>query len=411
MSYTPFTVRFFSYVWRYKLTRGGRYVFYGACLSVLGTVTVQIPVYQIFFALSSLLAVAELTGFVFRPKLRLDAHLPLKTTAGQPATGTMTVTNAGLRPAFDIAAGFLKLPRSLSHVDRERTIRSLRRGESATLPVTLLPLKRGLYALPDLRAYSTFPFNLVRSGSARSPSGALLVLPAFQPLAAVDVPVGNRYQPGGIALTSSVGESPEYIGNREYVPGEPARRLDFRSWARLGKPVVREYQEEYYCRIALILDTFVPPRRRETVHGFPDFEAAVSLTASIADALSGGEYIVDLFAAGDELYVFRAGRHTAHFENVLEILACVEACRSDPFDNLLPAVADEMPNVSTVICVFLDWDEHRRDLVRTALESGCSVKVVVVNDGETTEALAGFDNAELTQYRVPEIRDGALDAV
>jgi hypothetical protein len=39
------------------------------------------------------------------------------------------------------------------------------------------------------------------------------------------------------------------------------RRIDFRSWARLGKPVVREYQEEYYCRIALILDTHVVPKK------------------------------------------------------------------------------------------------------------------------------------------------------
>ena len=122
------------------------------------------------------------------------------------------------------------------------------------------------------------------------------------PLVDVSVPVGMRHQPGGIALTSNIGESPEYIGNREYVPGEPVRRIDFRSWARLGKPVVREFQEEYYCRIALVLDTHVVPKMtwgsferwaegwyfpyEQGPEEFPELEAAVSMTAALADALS-----------------------------------------------------------------------------------------------------------------------------
>ena len=74
----------------------------------------------------------------------------------------------------------------------------------------------------------------------------------------MDLDVGKRYQPGGIALTSHIGESPEYIGNRDYRPGDSLRRIDPRAWARLATPIVREYSEEYYCRIALVLDTYVP---------------------------------------------------------------------------------------------------------------------------------------------------------
>ena len=75
--------------------------------------------------------------------------------------------------------------------------------------------------------------------------------------------------------------------------------------------------------MALVLDTCVRRGRVRTSRGFADLEAAVSLTASVADAMCGGEYIIDIFAVGPKLYVFRAGRHTAHFDNVLEILAAV----------------------------------------------------------------------------------------
>ena len=218
--------------------------------------------------------------------------------------------------------------------------------------------------------HSTFPFNLCRTASrpADAPDGAhrksLLLYPRFHPIAGIAVPVSARYQPGGIPLSSSVGESPEYIGNREYHPGDSMRQIDHRSWARLAKPIVREFQDEYYCRLALVLDTFVPGKTRPGPEGFPNLEAAISLAAAVADALARGEYIIDIFAAGPELYTFRAGRHTAHFENTLEILACVDACRTNPFRVVTPALMEELTSISTVICVFLDWARLVKPIVR-----------------------------------------------
>jgi len=150
---------------------------------------------------------------------------------------------------------------------------------------------------------------------------------------------------------------------------------------------VREFKEEYYCRVALVLDTFTGKAHPPSPDGFPDFEAAVSMTAAIADALSRTDYLIDLFAAGPELHVFRAGRHTAHFENILEILAGVGHTVDNPFERLAPALLEELRNISSVICVFLDWDESREHLVRAAAEAGSSTKVIIVRDGETSAPL------------------------
>jgi uncharacterized protein (DUF58 family) len=314
----------------------------------------------------------------------------------------------------------LQLPKPLKVLDADRTVPYLRSGASATLPLTLEAERRGLFDLHELNVHSTFPFNVVRSGSSRLPLGSLLVLPTFHPLVYVDLPMGRRYQPGGVVLTSNIGESPEYIGSREYVPGEPIRRLDFRSWARLSKPCVREYQEEYFCRVGLILDTYVPQSRLERLvpaafrteqPAFSQLEAAVSLTAAIADALSGGEYLIDLFTAGPELYVFRAGRHTAHFDNVLEILACVDACRHDPFETVTPAVAGELGNISACVCVLLDWDESRLPLVRAILEAGCFPKIVIVRDGETTLPFDGPEGVDCVRLTPADIRKGGVEVL
>lgn len=393
--------------WRDDVTLASKYLFAAVILAVIGTVSVAIPIYQMFCALAVLLGVAEIFGVIFRPKVALAGKLPDKTAVGEPITGWFHVQNVARRPALDVGLGFSGLPPELEQLDADQILPCLRAGQTATLPVTLAAKRRGLYALPPLQARSTFPFNLVRSGSSRLPLESLLVVPAFHPLERLRIPLGTRYQPGGIVLTSHVGESPEYIGNREYVAGEPARRLDFRSWARLAKPVVREYQEEYYCRIALVLDTFIPPELPKPATGFADFEAAVSLTASLADALAGGEYIIDLFAAGKDLYVFRAGRHTAHFENLLEILACVEPCRQDPFGPLLPLMTEELQNVSTAVCVFLDWNDPRRRLAQSILETGCHLQTLLVRESEPSQPF-DLDGGQWQQFTPDQVRRGGL---
>jgi uncharacterized protein (DUF58 family) len=358
------------------------------------------PIYQLFFALVMLLSVAAMAGYLLRPRVAILGEFPDRGTAGRPLTGTFTLKNLRRVPAYDVGLNFLGLSEAFSTELDGNILPRLAAGESATIPVTITPRRRGRYQLPELRAYSTFPFYLGRSGKSGKAVAPLVVVPGFEPISALRMPIGSRYQPGGIALTSHVGESPEYVGNREYVPGEPIRRLDFKAWARTGRPVVREYQEEYYCRVALVLDTFVPPGRRPSGRGFAELEAAISLTAAVAEFLSGGEHIIDLFAAGPELHVFRSGRHTAHFENVLEILSGVEASRDDPFAKLGPAVSEEMQRISTAVVILLAWSESRRELLERVTEAGCRVRtLLVVRDAQNP----GCDPAEIPECTVLDL--------
>src|SRR5690606_38839942 len=186
-----------------------------------------------------------------------------------------------------------------------------------------------------------------------------------------------------------------------------ARRMDFRAWARLGKPVVREYQEEYSCRIALLLDTHVPAPRRPGPEGFENLEAAVCLTAATAAALSTGDYLIDLFAAGPNLHVLRTDGSRASFDAVLDILASVDPSRPDPFEQLSPVVDEELQTVSTVVCVLLDWNEPRRQLADRILEAGCALKGLIVREGETTLALEA-PGGEIAQYTPAQIREGRI---
>jgi len=400
--------------WRFRLTDTGRY-FSVALLFALGwgAATLRMPLYHLAVALMAVVLLPWAARLVLRPRVRMEGSFPVSVTAGQVAAGSFRVERSSSRPVFDVGAGFFSLPTGFEPGEDRLVAEAGGPGEPSELSVEVRPLRRGLYPLPEVRAFTTFPLGLWKTELTRHPVRPLLVLPSFHPLHSLEVPVGRRYQPGGVSLTSNIGESPEYIGNREYQPGDPVRRIDFRSWARLTRPAVREYQEEYYCRIALVLDTFVAPGRRPTRSGYPELEAAISLTAACADVLARGEYLIDLFAAGPDLYVFRAGRSLAHFDNILEILAGVEECRENPFETVAPALAEELTNITAVVFVLLDWDRQRAHLVRLAREAGATARVILVRDSEPTE---NPDEAEdwagpVVRLTSAAIREGRVDTL
>ncbi|WP_437205904.1 DUF58 domain-containing protein [Planctomicrobium sp. SH664] len=366
---------------QFKFTPPGRVAIMVLFLTAFGVVTVEVPVYQIFCSLCGLLLCVEFVGMVMRPRLKVSGTLPERIAAGEVATGSVTIENVGFLPALDIMCGLFGLPAGLSHRDATGMLPSIPKGERRLLPVTLQGVRRGEYALPEMHVHSTFPLNLMRFGRAVVPAGKLTVVPAFHRLEQFAIPISKRYQLGTMLQDSKIGDAPEYIGNRDYVPGEALKRVDFRAWARVGKPVVREYQDEYCSRVAMVLDTHIPYRFRQfQPETFPRFEAAVSLTASIADFLDGAEAAIDVFAAGPDLYLFQTVSGITYLESVLEILAAVETSRHNPFEKLTPVIAESLESTSVVICVFLDWDDSREELTRQIVEHGCALRVFLIRE-------------------------------
>jgi uncharacterized protein (DUF58 family) len=96
------------------------------------------------------------------------------------------------------------------------------------------------------------------------------------------------------------------------------------------------------------------------------------------------DYLVDLFAAGPDLYHLTAGRSLAYLDQILDILACVEASTTEPFTTIEPQVAELLSRISTVIILLLDWDEPRRNFAHRLHAQGVAVKILIVRDGPTT---------------------------
>jgi uncharacterized protein (DUF58 family) len=181
-----------------------------------------------------------------------------------------------------------------------------------------------------------------------------------------------KYQAGGIALASHVGQSDEFVALRDYRHGDPLRHIHWRSWAKAGKPVVREFEDEFFVRHALVLDTFNDHPRTDV------FEEAVSVAASFAYSVRTQESLLDLLFVGPESYCFTAGRGLARSDQMLEILASVQTCRDHRFLELQDLVLNHVTLVSGCICIFIAWDNERQKFVEKLVALGVPVLVLVI---------------------------------
>ena len=240
--------------------------------------------------------------------------------------------------------------------------------------VNLQPLRRGYLHLKELCFVRPDPFNLYKAFFRLPLQDSLLVLPKRYEMPAVILPGSRKFKRGGIALASTIGESDEFISLRDYRPGDPLRHIHWKSWAKTGKPVVKEYQDEYFVRHALVLDTFQKAAYSEI------FEEAVSLAASFAYTVRTQDSLLDLMFIGPEAYCFTAGRSLAHTEQMLEILASVAVCSDKDFEMLPPIVIERSSSLSGCICILLAWDTQRRDFVKTLQSLGLPVLVFVVTE-------------------------------
>jgi len=131
------------------------------------------------------------------------------------------------------------------------------RAQGGSVPVTLVPRRRGLIRLNDLRVMLPDPLGIFqRCVKVPAPPAMLAVLPRRYPLPRFELPGSARFQPGGEATARHSGSTGEFTGLRDYEPGDPLRLIHWPTWARTGKPVVKELEDTFFPRHGLILDTF-----------------------------------------------------------------------------------------------------------------------------------------------------------
>jgi uncharacterized protein (DUF58 family) len=265
-------------------------------------------------------------------------------------------------------------------------------GESRRYSTSLVPLRRGLVWLHDLRVLLPDPLGLYqRCSKVSSPPATLVVLPERYRLPEFDLPGAARFQPGGDATSRQMGTSGEFVGLRDYQPGDPLRLIHWASWARAGKPIVKELEDTFFPRHGLILDTYPEGTDLEL------FEAGVSVAASFVSAIDNRESLIELMFIAGEARVITAGGGTAKSEALLEALAVVQASSEPCLGSLRSLVLRHAEDLAGCLVIFSGWSAEREVFLKSLKAAGIAVAAVVVCRERQTAAVPGVHFVHLKQ--------------
>jgi uncharacterized protein (DUF58 family) len=288
---------------------------------------------------------------------------------------------------FDRHVGYQRFASTLQWLSgilvREMPVEDIAPGGNTFVTIETRPFRRGYIRFDGYNLTATDPLGLFKPSNHQEKYAQLLVLPQCYPVAPLGITGKRCFQPGGINQSSSVGDSTEFDGIREYRPGDPPKHMHWKSWARTGKPYVKQYQDEYFVRHALILDNFM------TAVDSAIFEEAITLAASLSIAGRGQDDLLDLMFAGDQIHRVTAGRGLAGADQLLEILACLQAQPDKDFENLSRSVMQHAATMSNAVCVLVNWDERRQAMVAGLLAMGLPLLVILVVADSTNPVEAG----------------------
>ena len=238
---------------------------------------------------------------------------PRAVTVGNPVRIHYEVRNGRKRiPAFALEIGEEELP-------GQAFIPFLRAGGGTAVRSENRFVQRGVFPLDPITVSTSFPFGLFRKTRTLRVPACLVVWPRTDRPVRVPMTGGGRKVSGISAAIGAAGPRGEYRGLRGYRPGDDPRDIHWRTTARLGTPMVREYEQNVAETLWICLDT-----RGEVGD---DAEAAVEMAASMAAlAFKGGKR----FGFATEGSIIEPGHGPGQLERILDALARVEFSPNNP---------------------------------------------------------------------------------
>jgi uncharacterized protein (DUF58 family) len=180
--------------------------------------------------------------------------------------------------------------------------------------------------------------------------------------------------PGGKAIRrKSIDITPHAAGVREYVPGDPMKRIHWPTTIRRDQLMVKEFEQDPQAEVWLFIDTHksahfakpaeqqdeAPPiddlfllRRRKAKLPPSTLEYSISITASLAHYFLEQRRSVGLVAASGRTYkIIPAERSERQEAKILEALAFLRAESAFTLPSLVTAQMGQLPQGSSAILV------------------------------------------------------------
>ena len=259
-----------------------------------------------------------------------------------------------------------------------RVVTLLRGGQKRSYTARTWLTSRGGFTLGPTTLTSGDPFGIFRISRKFPAVSNLIVFPMLFPVRDFLSPPGLL--PGGKAIRrKSIDVTPHASGVRDYVHGDPMKRIHWPTSIRRNQLMVKEFEQDPQAEVWFFLDTHknvhvsksgdlyeTPPlddllllRRRKVKLPASTLEYSISITASLVHYFIEQRRSVGLVTASERSYeVISAERSERQEGKILEALAFLQGESTITLPSLVSAQIGQMPQGSSAILVTpMPWSE------------------------------------------------------
>lgn len=362
--------------------------------------------FHLFYLLLVLLAVSFVWAWLNLRGVRVEREsFTNRTQVGGVAHERLSVMNLWPFPKLWIELrDHSDLPLHASGFVSYLPARDRRRWVSKT-PCTM----RGKFTLGPATLVSGDPFGIFRLQRPVEGTSEVLVYPRTTPLPAFALPSAEL--PGGQDVKSRAYHvTPNVSSIRDYQPGDSFNRIHWRSTARGGKLMVKEFELDPTAEVYVVLDMqervhqqLVTPRKaaeREARIAESTEEYGVQAAASISRHLLDQNRTVGLVAWGQHREVIPAERESRQIFKTLEALAVLRAHGVQPLAEVLAAESARFGRNCTLVIITPALDERWVLSLQQLLYRGVRAVVVLVDP----QSFGGWRDTLTIQVRLAELR-------
>lgn len=202
----------------------------------------------------------------------------------------------------------------------------VKKGSYISLEAEIIPLKRGIISFKGFNVTKKDIFGLFTSSVFIPAEESIVLLPK---LAEVDIRLRKEVSSSSdrknrfLSAYLMKHKTGDFIGLREYAPGDPMRNIHWKTWAKTGKPAVVEKGFEKVKECSVILVNFTADENGK--FGML-FENCVSYLYSTVKYLEENDYEVTFYMMSEngEIFQLRAEKEKGNYAKLYNIFAGLE---------------------------------------------------------------------------------------
>lgn len=359
------------------MTPGRIFIFLVLIVGAVGTAVNGAVFYvRLLYVGALLIAIAWLMTYLSLRGIRIERQArSQRGSVGDIFEEHFDVYNASLLPKLWVE---IANESSVPNTAGSRVLTLLRGRQKRSYTARTWLTSRGGFNLGPTRITSGDPFGIFRVTRVVPATTRLVVLPMQFQMEQFISPTGLL--PGGKAIRrKSLDITPHASGIREYVPGDPMKRIHWPTSIRRETLMVKEFEQDPQAEVWLFIDSHrdshvakaveapsLPPiddllllRRRKMKLPPSTMEYSVTIAASLAHYFLEQRRSVGLVAAAEREYaVIPAERSERQEAKILEALAFLQPASTYTLPSLVTAQIGQLPKGSSAILITpMIWPE------------------------------------------------------